>query len=771
MIAGSAGVGLLGGAASMPAREAAAQNVPQTTPPSAGLDARSENGATQSLPIVSEKLTVRIDGGHAQSTYEHVFQNASSMRLEGNYHLLVGEGATATGFAYWNGEDKIVGEVFERESAQKVYEALTGLKKDPGLLEQTGEGAFSFRVFPIEPNEQKRVQVSTSHWLERHGDAIEFRARVASANAQVTFDVNDARGVDTITSTTHDIDVVRVSPTEERVTVKKAKDAHPVELSLDYTTNAAPVALSTMVHHDAGHDVYFTASLATPPAAQTTHTPNDITIVIDRSGSMSGDSIANARAAAIAILDKLASDDAVNVIAFDDKVEHLYDAPRVVTDDVKRDVKRYVATIDARGGTDIALALKEAFKVQKHDDHPDAILFLTDGESDGPSAIAAAQNDSSSARVFTVGIGSGVDKALLARLAQIRHGRFTFIPDIHAVASEFPRVLSQLQAPVLTDITIKAEGATIQKMYPSTFSDLFPADEVRVFGRMTGTGPAKIVIEGKDHGVAKTFESPIDVTAVASAPFVARSWARARVDELMGDMREKGETDAVKNEIIDLGLAYELVTQYTSFLAVPEKELTKAASDAVSDMRQQRAKVLAANKDAAALSRMNMPPGDPVLRVNAPRDARRVTAMFPFGLTQDLAWDDLGEGWSTRFLVPKDVADGEYDVPVVIVSRDGTVTATSVHYTIDSKAPSIDVVAKGTAGGADIRVTLDEAALEVRAADADDPQKRTVLTANANANGEYVGTLRLDHGHHRVRVVVADAARNESERVIDVEVP
>ena len=111
------------------------------------------------------------------------------------------------GFAYWNGEEKIVGEVFERESAQKVYEALTGLKKDPGLLEQTGEGAFAFRVFPIEPNDQKRVQVSTSHWMERRGRAIEFRARVARADAQVSFDVNDARGVNAITSTTHDIDV------------------------------------------------------------------------------------------------------------------------------------------------------------------------------------------------------------------------------------------------------------------------------------------------------------------------------------------------------------------------------------------------------------------------------------------------------------------------------------------------------------------------------------------------------------------------------------
>ena len=136
----------------------------QTAPAPAGIDARSETGDSAQLPLVSESLAIRIDGEHASSTYTHVFQNESQMRLEGNYHLIVGEGASATGFAYWNGEDKIVGEVFERQAAAKVYEALTGLHRDPGLLEQTGEGAFAFRVFPIEPGERKRVQVSTSRW-------------------------------------------------------------------------------------------------------------------------------------------------------------------------------------------------------------------------------------------------------------------------------------------------------------------------------------------------------------------------------------------------------------------------------------------------------------------------------------------------------------------------------------------------------------------------------------------------------------------------------
>ena len=121
---------------------------------------------------------------------------------------------------------------------------------------------------------------------------------------------------------------------------------------------------------------------------------------------MSGDSIANARAAAIAILDKLAPDDSVNVIAFDDKVEHLYTEPHVISEDVKRDVKRYIGTIDARGGTDIALALKEAFKVQKHDDHPDCDFVFDGRRIRRTLRDRRSAKRTSSARVFTVGIGA-----------------------------------------------------------------------------------------------------------------------------------------------------------------------------------------------------------------------------------------------------------------------------------------------------------------------------------------------------------------------------
>lgn len=769
VVLGSLASGLFVANAWLPIAPASGQSAPveERESGAARLDARSEDGNNASLPLVGESLAVRFDDGHVAETFDHAFQNETKARLEGSYKLVVGEGASATGFAYWNGPQKIVGEIFEREAAQQVYEALTGLKKDPGLLEQVGEGVFSFRVFPIEPGERKRVQVSTSRWLPRRGASLEYRARLTRPDAKIEITLNDARGIASLDSPTHEISIDRGSDTSWKVTALKPKASHD-EFVLRYEPAEAPLVLRAGVHRDAGQDAFFSATLAAP-ASKTKRPPTDVTLVLDRSGSMSGEPMESARQAAKAVVERLQESDRVNVVVFDDKVDALYESPRLLGEAARRETLEYIDKIHVGGGTNIAQALKRALGSQQADARPDVVLFLTDGQSSGPEAVKVAEEDKSGARVFTVGIGTGVDKALLSRVATLKHGRFTFIADPRAVKAEFPKVLSQLEAPAITNLRLRAEGGRIERAYPDVVGDLFAGDEVRVFGRVSGAGPVKLVLEGDEAGRPRRFEAAINPTATAAQPWVARGWARSRVDDLLEVSRAKGESEELKNEAIELGLAYGLVTPFTSFLAVPESELTEAAKQAVGSMRERRKAILAAHKDAAALSRQSMPPGDPVLKVKAPRDARRVTALFPFGLSQDLFYDAFAESWTVRFLVPVEVPDGEYEVPVVIVLADGKVMATTAHYTIDSRSAEVNVDAKPGPQGVELRVTLDEAAGEVRAAPSADPSNAVVLVADADKR-TFWGKLALPPGRHQLRVVVADLARNEAERLVEVEV-
>jgi hypothetical protein len=124
---------------------------------------------------------------------------------------------------------------------------------------------------------------------------------------------------------------------------------------------------------------------------------------------------------------------------------------------------------------------------------------------------------------------------------------------------------------------------------------------------------------------------------------------------------------------------------------------------------------------------------------------------------KDLRWDDRLERWTLRFLVPVDVADGTYEARVVIVKRDGTLELATASYLIDSCAPDFDVELVGSR----IRIRVNEPARKVTVASARDPQRRRVLEGDGRVfEGEVPASGRL-------RVVVADLARNEGVREVD----
>ena len=235
-------------------------------------------------------------------------------------------------------------------------------------------------------------------------------------------------------------------------------------------------------------------------------------------------------------------------------------------------------------------------------------------------------------------------------------------------------------------------------------------------------------------------------------------WARKQVEWLEDDLHLGNEE--VGEPLVGLGLQYAIVTSRTSFVAVDHVVANPggAQASAVQPLP------LPKGVSTAALSRSVMPPGDPVLTVAAPADARLVTAYFPFGLVKDLQFDPVIDRWQTRFLVPAGVADGEYRIPVTVLHADGRLETVTASYRIDSHAPDFDLAVVPGKGGVSLRVEGNEPFRRVTVALVDDPRVRVELTARAGERS-FVGWLPLPAGSHRLRVVVADQARNEAEHV------
>jgi len=552
-------------------------------------------GDHEPLPIHEERLTVAVDGEHATSTLLQTFTNASSARIEGLYHLRPGSGSHVDGFAYWNGETKIVGEVFEREAARKVYERVTTKRRDPGLLEEDGEGAFAFKVFPIEPREAKRVEVRWTQWLPRHAQLVHYRAPLTSRDAQIV--VTLAGPIKHVTSTTHKLLVEKVAG---GLRLRATGVASSGELDLDWEVDEPAWTPDAYVQSAGNADEgWFSLSLAAPQLPESTVTAKDMTIVIDRSGSMEGDKIDHAKIAATDMIRLLNADDRVNVIPFSDEVDPLFAAPQPLTADTRTAATSFIHRLHAGGGTDIALALTTSLRSQEHGgERPHIVVFLTDGQSD---AVKAAAVDTTGIRLFTLGLGADVNKPLLSRLASQQHGRFIFIEDAKSIESEVGRLAATIAKPLLVDVAVEVVGAQATRMYPRSLPDLFAEDELRVSGRLRGTGAVKFIIHGKLAGKPVSYERSADLAHAPKRPWIAALWAQSRVDHLLEEIALGGDQKQEQtNEVIELALAYNFITPFTAFLAIPESELGAEAST-VAAMRERKQKVLAANPEVAAV--------------------------------------------------------------------------------------------------------------------------------------------------------------------------
>jgi Ca-activated chloride channel family protein len=354
------------------------------------------------------------------------------------------------------------------------------------------------------------------------------------------------------------------------------------------------------IHRDKEQDAYFTVSLAAPELPASATMAKDVTLVIDRSGSMMGELIRQARAACIDIVKRLRSDDRLNILLFDHQVEKLFEQPKPVTEAIRRQAIEYLEMMDEGGATDLALALEQAMGAQASGgNRPRVVMFFTDGRSAVQTVLDAAQADKRDVRVFTVGFGPEVNRPLLFRLAARKRGRFTYISSASNIEREVSVLYRQIDAPVLVDVSLETEGGAISRVYPPTIPDLFVDDELRISGRLRAAGPVTFTLKGKQGGRAFARTIKLEGTAEIKRPWVARQWAGARVEDLLDEMALTGKRAEFENEVLDLALAYNFTTPYTAFLAIPESEVDWMSAHQLAGARAYKAEILRRKSDAA----------------------------------------------------------------------------------------------------------------------------------------------------------------------------
>lgn len=520
---------------------------------------------------VGSSVRATIDGRVARFEVQERFRNTGAGLAEGTYlYPLPGE-AVFSDFSLFQGDRELKGEMMAAEQARTIYEGIVRQKRDPALLTLVGHGLIRAQVFPIQPGEVRTVTLRFTELLGREGDALRLRyAAGERGDAPVTMSV-EARGeanFATPYSPTHQV------TDERRDGVLRVSVTPPVRGDVDLVLpfRRGLIGGTVLTHAEPGEDGFALLVLAPPAGEGSAQVGRDLTMVVDVSGSMSGEKLEQAKAALRQALDALTSRDRFRLIAFSSGVRHFQEGFSPVTRETIADARRFVDELTANGGTNLAAAVDAALGERSDAERLAMVMLLTDGlpsvGEQAPDRIAAeAAARIGRARIFTVGIGHDVNTYLLDRLAVDGRGSATYVLPGSDVSDAVGTLLGKLSRPALVDLRIVDAPVRLLDQAPAALPDLFYGEELVVLARYRGEGTGPVVIEGTRNGRRERFPVTASFARHENGnEYVPPLWAARRIGELTRQIRLEGSSPELIARVRELGLRYGILTEYTSYL-------------------------------------------------------------------------------------------------------------------------------------------------------------------------------------------------------------
>ncbi|NOT09428.1 MAG: VWA domain-containing protein [Gemmatimonadales bacterium] len=638
--------------------------VPTTALPAQGwIDIERPPVVTRSAPTlvrVSSSVRATVEGRVARFEVEERFRNTGGMIAEGTYlYPLPGE-AVFSDFSLFQGDKELKGEMMAADQARNIYEGIVRRLKDPALLTLVGHGLIRAQVFPVQPGETRTVILRFTQLLSREGEALRLRYAAGDrGEAPIAIRVDARREAEFATpySPTHPISSERRDGTM-RITVGQPVRGD-VELMLPFRRGL--MGGTVLTHADPGEDGYALLFLAPPAGDETAAVGRDLTLVVDVSGSMSGEKIDQAKIALRQALASLHSRDRFRLIAFSSGVRQFREGFASATAEALAEARGFVDALGANGGTNLAGAIDAALAERGDGERLSLVLLLTDGlpsvGEQAPDRIAAeAAGRIGRARIFTVGVGHDVNTYLLDRLAVEGRGSATYVSPGADVSDAVGGVLGKLSRPALVDLRIVEAPVRFLDQAPVTLPDLFYGEELVVLSRYRGEGNGAVVIEGTRNGRRERFSIQGTFSRRESGnDYVAPLWAARRIGELTRQIRLEGGSAELVTRVRELGLRYGILTEYTSYLVLepgmavtdarpvapmPAREMTggRAFEAAKASARMSQSSTLQ-SADQAAANRLDevavTGPGGSSARRETKRAGGRVLAL------RDGVWTDV----------------------------------------------------------------------------------------------------------------------------------
>ena len=577
------------------------------------------------VPLKHTGIKTEISGFVARTELTQEFENVLPNAIEAVYVFPLTHDSAVDGMTMKIGDREIRAVIKERDEARKIYEQARNTGHTAALLDQERPNIFTQAVTNIPPGGKVEITLSVIELLKYeagvyefafplvvgpryipgaptssgdHGtmpntgqvpDASKISPPVAGvhtddphAGHDVSMEVNLAAGVPVgdVESPSHEILADRTGADSYRVQLADENVLPDKDFILKYKVAGAGISDAVLAHSDKSGG-YFTLILQPPEKpAEEALVPRQLIFVLDTSGSMWGFPIEMAKKTIARALDNLRSDETFNLITFSGDTRILFPEPVPATKENVAKAQQVLAGAYGSGGTEMMTAIRTALGDDAGAGKPmeadpvRVVCFMTDGYVGNDAEIIAEIKKHSDARVFSFGIGTAVNRFLLAKMAEEGHGDVEFVTAPGEAEAAADRFYERVHSPVLTNISIDWNGLPVTDVYPRGVRDLFSAKPIIITGRFTGAPKGQITIKGYQGTGDFSRTIPVDFSGAADVnAALEKIWARHKVEDLMSQDWSgiQSGNSAHKAEIIQVGLAHSLATQYTSFVAVEEK--------------------------------------------------------------------------------------------------------------------------------------------------------------------------------------------------------
>jgi len=576
---------------------------------------RTERG---NLPLESIDVRTKLTGLASHTELTQGFRNTYTEPLEATYVFPLPPRAAVTAMRMEADGRVVDAELKERGQARQDYDQAIQEGKRASIAEEERPGVFTMRVGNILPGERVSIHLTLAGALPYEDGTATFRFPLVVAPKYIpgTPLAGDQVGDGTELDTDAVPDASRISPPvllpgfPNPVRLSLEVDVDPAGLpltgirsSLHATTedgsrvtlqpgeradrdfilrltvgdeNAVSTSLAVLPDNDGDGQGGTFALTVLPPTVEQERRGRDVVLVLDRSGSMGGWKMVAARRAAARIVDTLGAADRFAVLAFDYQVDTPPGLPQTLAEATDRNRFRaveFLATLDARGGTEMLSPLRQAADLLGDGtDRERVIVLVTDGQVGNEDQILAELAPKlSGVRVHTVGIDRAVNEGFLQRLAGT-NGRAELVESEDRLDEAMDNIHRRIGNPLVTGLAVTQDGLAVDQdaLAPSRVPDLFPGAPVVVLGRYTGNADGAVVVSGMPDWRTRVAARPADNPALAAL------WARAMIRDLE-DRYVTGDS-SLEPRIVETSLKYGVLSRFTAFVAVDQRVVNEGGT-------------------------------------------------------------------------------------------------------------------------------------------------------------------------------------------------